>query len=262
MIPSLHILTWLLRVLLVSIFAASACAPLKPKQTPGPIPRDQVALLTQNLTEQRSRVHTFISSGRLSLEMDQQTISAQFFCIASRNPLRLKAEVTHSWGKPLVHFLIQAGTVTVVDLYRKKAYVGSLKGMPPLFGISTPMDAGLLWSIMRGYPELPLKSNPLWSTHRQCLLVLRRGSVAQEIRFDNQGIHPSLVVYPSTHLRVRFSDFAKNQGLFYARKVEILNDIGAERLRLKIKEIIFNQALPPDLFQVKIPFGFSVQEGQ
>jgi len=236
--------------LLCAALCIFGCASLKSPGQLHPLSQTHIALLKKTLNSQTYAVKTFISTGGLEIRDSTRQIPTTFLCIGSRIPFRLKVEITHTWGLPLIHILIQGQEVTVRDLYHHRIYQGHLSPHAPFLGKMPLLDKALLWSIMRAYPEIMDSGEISWEDDDRALVVKRKGKIAQEIRFDRDLRYPSSVSYPQLEVDVRFSQFTTNGHITYAKLVEATHLENNSSMRLTIKNIVFNPTLDPNLFNL------------
>jgi len=79
---------------------------------------------------------------------------ATVLIVATRNPSKIKIEITHTWGRPLLHILITGSRLDILSFADKRAYSGQL-GTPDLSRlIPVPLSPELLWTLARAYPVL------------------------------------------------------------------------------------------------------------
>ena len=238
---------FLLPLILFSIFG---CAPLGTHPKSPSISQTKIQLLREGLAVQNRAVQTFVSTGSLEMWDTSQHIPTMFLTVASRNPFRLKVEITHSWGLPLLHILLNGNRVTVVDLYHHRTYHSALGIDAPFLDKMPLLDRALMWSIMRAFPEVKDRGKISWSNKDRALVVKEAGEVTQEIRFDRNLQYPVNVVYPNLEVDVKFSDFTAQGNIVYAKKVKVTHLVRQASMRIKIKKIFFNQALDPKIFDL------------
>ena len=230
---------------LVMVFS---CAPIKTRQGAVCIPEKKIRELRAQLDFQSGGVKSFITTGRMVISNTTQRIPATFLCVATREPFRLKAEVIHTWGFPLVNILVNGEHVTIDDLYHKRRYQGQLGILGALAHGLPPLDKNLLWSIMRAYPEVMDRERLSWSHTQQTFIVTNGGNTEQLIPVDSEAAFPSTVIYPHLGLKLRFSGLKSNHGFIYASHVDVSYPEKESEMQITIKEIIFNKEIEPGLF--------------
>ena len=67
---------------------------------------------------------------------------------------RMKIEITHPWGKPLLHILIEGERLDILDFAEKRFYRGSLKSRYLSDRLPVPLNPSILWSLARAFPLL------------------------------------------------------------------------------------------------------------
>lgn len=225
-----------------------ACAPLRPRQVTS-VPVSRVKAAREALDVQAKMVRSFITTGRMVIIDTAQRIPATFLCVATRSPFRIKTEITHSWGLPLVNILVKGKQVIINDLYHKRTYNAQLGISGSIAGNLPALDRSVLWSIMRAYPEVMHRGSLSWSDTEQAFVLLSRGKRGQIIYLDREGKFPSIVLYPELGLQVKFSDFKVMRQFIYADHIEVTHSEKGSNMQIAIKKIIFNQEIDPEVFK-------------
>jgi len=81
--------------------------------------------------------------------------TANIFTAGVKNLLSLKIEVTHSWGKPIIHLLVKENRLEIIDFSERKHYAGELSpGNLTKFFPDMDVSPATIWALLRGYPCL------------------------------------------------------------------------------------------------------------
>jgi len=233
-----------------------SCAPGHIRPPSPPFTSQEIALILSEAREQERRVHTFFSSGRLTLKTRDSESEANILIAGTRNFLRIKIETTHSWGRPLVHVFINEAELHILSFPEKRIYHGHLENSSGLDFFPGVSDPDQVWTIVRGYPVLPEHKRAVSVKGNQISLLNSKAERAMEVSFYHETRLPHRVLYPEQGIEMLFSDFEIMNGTYYARKI-ILNDLkGGITLTLKIKNMTFNEEIPEQIFNLEAPDDF------
>jgi hypothetical protein len=167
-------------------------------------------------------------------------------------------EITHPWGRPLLHIRVKGSRLDVISFSEKRHYRGRLGSPWVLKLIPFPIDSDLIWSLARAYPVLPPYHHAQSMKGDQVALMDKQDADIQVIEF-----------YPDTHLpqsvrlcrqgtAMSFSDFQDCDGILYAGEIRLTNDEKTSLLTLDIRQMVFNRPLPEAIFQQEAPPDFEV----
>jgi hypothetical protein len=235
-----------------------SCAPVSVRPPIPPFDQQQIAHVISSLREQETQVLTFFSSGRLRLETNDSDSEANVLIVGTRDPLRMKVEITHPWGRPLLHALIREGTVNILSFPEKRYYFGHLGGTdgPAFFPVSLEPDQ--LWGLVRGYSVVEDHDRAVSLKGNQIILLSKSAEQVQVIDLYPQSILPRLILFPTKDMRVLFEDFENDNGIFYAKRVRFNRPGTNTTLTLNTKQMTFNKAIPESIFELDIPPDFEV----
>ena len=209
--------------------------------------------IIERIQAQGDKVVSFYTSGTLRAHSWVWESEADFLIAGIKNPFMLKLEVTHPWGRPILHILIKEGRLEVLSFTENRLYVGIFT--PRLLARFFPVkvDHDLMWAALRGYPHL-LDYDGV-SSGRGDQIVLFNGS-GNEIAFIDlysEGYFPKSAYYPETNLHLAFSGYRQSEGIDYAGEVEITGVKGNKRLVLQNRKMVFNKAIPGEIFTLEKP---------
>lgn len=257
MIPLKQKSPLILRLLWVAVLVlSSGCAQLMTRSPSLPLARQQIAGIISSFEDQKSAVHTLVSSGTLTIESQGAQSDAEVLIVARRDLSRIRIDVTHAWGRPLLQILVDGPRLDILSFSEKRRYRGRLGNPFLLKQIPFPLDSDLLWSLARAYPVLP----PYHLAHSE------KGD--QITLTDNQKSDIQVIdLYPASNLprRVRlcrqgttisFSDFQDRGGLIYGGEIALSNAENTTRLTLAIRKMVFNGSVPEAIFQQEAPYDF------
>jgi hypothetical protein len=176
-----------------------------------------------------------------------------------REPLRLKIEVTHSWGQPIIQALISVTQAKVLVVPEKRFYVGQMKdsGFSGDF-LPAGLDARQLWGALRGFPSLPEYARVISGRGDQLTFLDSQGKSIQTVDFDPATRFPRSLSLPDPVVHVDFADINDDQGVLFARHIIIESPDAGLTLELEISQAIFNQPIPETIFSLNPPPGYEV----
>lgn len=228
-----------------------------PRPAPPLLTQGQVRELVSTLQEQEALARSFsFWDGALRVVQGEQENAFRILAAGARNPLRLKVEVTHSWGRPLWHLLIQDGEIRLASFVDQRLYTGSegLFYFPSL--LPFPVSVDRLWGWLRGFPSLPPYHDAVCQAPGKILLKDRRGRPLETMRFCGSSPWPVEIQIPRTPLRVVIKDYAVLDAIPFARNL-ILEDPSQEiRVDLTRSHMRFNQPIPEEIFTLQVPDHF------
>jgi len=202
---------------------------------------------------QEDRIHRFYALGQAAAADWYGQSDADILAVGVREPFRVKIEITHSWGQPLLHILIDGGKVEVLSFRENRLYRGAFTPRALTRFIPAGLDADLIWGALRGYPSLlPHQGMKSMGAH-QISLFDGKGQEVETIDLYREKALPRVVTYPGSNIRMVYSEFREEQGTAYAGKVRVAHLDGGKTLTLKYRQMVFNPAIPEDIFLIKKP---------
>ncbi len=248
-----------LRWLVVIIFIAALTGCFKLQRPFIPQPSDLVSIenLFSMMRNQDQSVSSFSATGTVHMEGWIWGSSAEILLAGTKEPFRLKIEITHSWGKPVIHVLIRDDRLEILDFKEKKLYTGEFSsGSLSRFLPAGDYDRDAIWSILRGFPELlPFHDIQTPEASRVNLLD-RHGDVIEEIDYYPERSVLRFVSFPGQSQNISFSGFSESNGTHYAAEVKLEDVREGKRLTLRKKRMAFNRDLPDQLFLIEKPSAF------
>ena len=242
--------------LLIGIILIQACSPLQVKRTPGAPYQAKPEEILAMLMEQDRLVKSMVSTGRLKAEGHGTVADVDVLIIAKREPFKIKIEVSHPWGRPLIHLLVHGKQLQIVSFTEKKYYVGRLgtKLMPGLLPLSLEPDQ--LWTLLRGFQSLK-NMHPVFSEGEKRITITNaQGRKEQVIDFNPDNNLPAMIRFPARNVEISLSNFTHVKGIYYARAVQLHDTQTQNRMPFKFKQMIFNTSIPETVFMMKKPADF------
>jgi len=248
-----------LRLSLLTVFLLillSHCATIYQPPSLRPLSEQDVETILSKIQEQDSRVFSFYTSGRLTIKNWNWKSESNILIVGTRDPFKIKIEVTHPWGRPIVHILIDKTRLEVLSFPDKKLYLGTFTPRALSRFFPGDFDAHLIWAVLRGYPNLRRYHRTISLKSDQISLFNEKEKVVEVVDLYPESLLPKLVSFPEQDITLAFSDFQEDNGIYYARKVRLENVEGKRNLVLKNRKMVFNKTIPEQVFFLEKPPSF------
>ena len=217
-----------------------------------PDERDDVL---SNIIEQEEKVSSFYTLGSITVKGWVWESDADILIAAVKDPLKIKIEITHTWGRPLLHLLIHDGQLEVLSFDEKRIYLGDFTSETlSRFLPGVMADPDLIWTVLRAYPHL-IKDYRIGEPGpgRIHLYNLEEEEI---IDLDMENLKPIGVSFPEQKIRLLFSDLQEKDGIVYASEVKMNHDQEKKTLILHNKRMVFNTSIPAPIFAIKTMANF------
>lgn len=240
---------------LLSLYAFSlslqSCASIGLAPGNKPLKGREISDAFFHLSREDLKAETFFGTGQLTVEGRDTYSRAPILFIGRRNPLELRIEVTHPWGKPLANMLVKTDGFLLVAFQEAKYYVGdgaamSRQGILPLQ--LSPIE---LWGVARGYPFLE-GFKPVFDGVPDGIGL--KGEYGKVIRLD--GLNPVAALLPEKEIEIAYDDFTLEAGVAFAKEVRITSSRDGLTVTVKREQMEVNTALSDDIFRIEIPEGY------
>lgn len=226
---------------------------------PGPPLSDrEVEETVAGIRKESGKATSFYTRGTLLVKDWYWEEETTMVMVGSSEPFRVKIEVTHGWGQPILHILVDRGKLEVLSFTEGRLYIGAFTPEALSRFIPGPMTPELIWSVLRGYPVV-LPHTRGHSPHAGRIdLYGPGGERVETLEFDHGGMHPSRVNLPVQRAQLTFSSFEDAEGIVYAREVHVDQKGSRGKLTLRREKTVFNRAAPNEVFTVDKPPAFTV----
>jgi hypothetical protein len=245
---------------LVALFSllVPGCAGVRSFLFATPFDQQAVAALVSDLQSQNDRVHSFFSSGRLWVKGWDGEEEAAIFSAATRAPCRIKVEVTHPWGQPVLQLLVDGNDVRYLSFSERKLYFGKItdQGFSRFF--PEEMNQTLIWELLRAYPILEPPYRADSDKPNQINFTNAEGVEKEVITFDRENRQPEELILPHQNIKLVFSDLQVCEGIWYAKETAVVHVLGGKRLIHKVGNMVFNETIPDAVFSLQAPPGFEI----
>ena len=82
------------------------------------------------------------------------------------------------------------------------------------------------------------------------------GEKIQVMDFHPRSKLPRFIFFPREEVSVSFSDFQNEAGICYARRIQLDASDSEGHLTVDVKQVVFNKAIPEEIFELEKPDGF------
>jgi len=228
-------------------------------------------------TEQEKAAETLFFTGTLTFKERGSENSVQILMIADTTPRagteavadaeyragtgarpygRMKIEITHPWGKALIHILVDGSQVDILNFTEKRFYRGSLNSKYLAQRLPVPLNPSILWSLARAFPALLDHQSAASFAGNQITLMDADGHEVQVFELYSGELLPFKVSFCKENAAMIFSDFQDEDGILYARQVGFRGPGQEISLGIEIDQMRFNTLLPKAVFAMEAPRDF------
>ena len=223
-----------------------------------PLADKEVEGILSRIQAEESKVSAFYTLGGLSLRDRDWDTESHVLIVGRRNPFKIKIEVTHPWGRPIVHILIDERKLQVLSFPDKRLYLGAFTPEALSKFLPGELDADVVWAVLRGYPHLLAYHRTLSMKANQIRLMDEQGKVLEIIDLYPESQQPRMVFFPEKNMGLEFSDFQELDGIYYARRVKVEDMDGKSHLILRKRKMVINAAIPKEVFHLEKPPSFDI----
>ncbi len=241
---------------LMGLITLSGCAPVLFKK---PLSDQELGKALSLLKAQEEAVATFFTTGQMVVKDWYWDQEANTLMAGTRTPLRMRMEITHAWGQPILHLLVVGKTFKALSYGERKLYRGDLTPGALSKFFPADLDADLIWEVVRGFPKLQLDGRVESRKANQVSFLNRNGEEIGILDLDPESGLPRHLSYPERKVGISYADFQQEGGILYAKEVRVKQLEGTRNLTLKNGKMVFNKPIPDELFRMEIPPGFETE---
>lgn len=240
-----------------ALLFVSGCAGIERRLFERPFEPEAVAVLKAGLLEQREKVQSFFSVGRLQVKGRQgREMDAAVFSAWTHSPRRMKIEVTHPWGQPMLHLLVDGQALRLLSFSERKLYTGPFTTRSLSKFLPGEVDQSLILDLLRAYPVIDPEHRARSNEPNQISFYGPGWEELRVLKFDRESLRPKEVALPHQNIRLVFSDLEAVDGLWFARETALVHVLGGRRLVHRVETMVFNPAIPDQVFSLQAPPGF------
>lgn len=209
------------------------------------------------IEEQNNMISSFYSLGVVSVKGWILDSDADILIAGVRDPFALKIEITHTWGRPVLHILIRDGRINVLSFQENLLYSGlftpeALSRFLPGFS----MDSEIIWPILSGRPPVISHEVVTVSGMDRISLSDKAGLELEAFYLPLEGTFPKKVALPGQYLDISFSDLKEDSGIPFAGEIRLSGKRLEKDLVLKMKKTALNAPVPDRIFALEIPSDY------
>ncbi|MCU0593988.1 MAG: hypothetical protein MUC98_00815 [Desulfobacterota bacterium] len=243
-------------LVLIVLVTLSGCAPVFLKK---PLSDQEVEKVLSLLKAQEEAADTFFNTGQMVVKDWYWDQEANTLIAGTRTPLRLRIEVTHAWGQPILHLVVVGKSFKALSYGERKLYMGDLAPGALSKFFPADLDADLIWDVVRGFPKLRSGGRRESRTADRLSVLDRNGDESEILDLDPESGLPRQTLFPQRKVGVRYLDFQQEGGILYAGEVRVRQLEGTRSLTLKNGKMVFNKPIPDEIFRMEIPPGFETE---
>jgi hypothetical protein len=245
-------------IILLSCMVLGGCAVFQAMPPQPPLGDRQADEIVSRIQEEENKVISFYARGNVLVKDWYWETESDLLVVGVREPWKVKIEITHRWGQPILHILMDRKMLEVLVFAESRLYVGN--STPETLSRFFPgsFSADLIWTVLRGYPGIVPHERVFSPRGSRIALMKPSGEEAEIIDLDQKGLHPTRVMLPDQHVLLTFSDIQESGGIPYARVVHVDHEADNRTLTLTTERMVFNRPIPEEIFTMEKPPGFSV----
>lgn len=235
-----------------------SCAPISYKGAPSVLGQEKISEIVASLKEQEGLVSAFFGSGSLMVEGQGPETESNVLIAGIRDPLRVKIEITHPWGRPLLDILIQDSEIRIVSYQEKRIYRGPIGGLAPSRFLPGGLAPDQIWAILRGFPILRRYDHAVSLKANHITLMNKEEEILQVVYLYKKSNLPRLISFPGQGIETLYSDYQDQGGILCADTIRLDDSEKESMIQLSRKQMVFNEPIPGAIFEQKAPSGFQV----
>ena len=235
----------------------SGCAHILHFPSYKPFSEKEIDYLISSLKEQKENISSFQGIGRLRYKDGDKESGSDLFVVGCR-PSRIRLEITHSWGRPLFHIVVDKKNISALSLTDNKFFHGPLTPSNLRRFFNFDLEPDLAWEIFTGgIPILPY-NKAVSLKGREIMLYNIQNEVIEIISFSNEDLLPSSVSFPKKGFNVILSKFKEDVLGGRPLNIKIVDSDKSRSLNISYKSLKFNQIVPEEVFQLNPPPDFEI----
>ncbi|MGM0662724.1 MAG: hypothetical protein ACQET7_00905 [Thermodesulfobacteriota bacterium] len=242
--------------LVLVLVLLSGCAAIRP--APPPLTPPEVRSLLESLGIQEQAVSSFYSMGNVVLKKWLvESEEARILVVGTRDPLRIKVEITHSWGPPVLHVLVDRDRLEAFSFPDAVLYTGPATAETLGRFLPCPPDIDSIWALLRGYPALPGADLARAGSGGRIVCDEDCAGSPWTLQVKPRTLEPERLIFPKSSLEVIFSDIQEQGEVRYAGEVEVRPGKGGGKVLIKNERMVFNREIPEQIFELKKPSAYT-----
>lgn len=235
----------------------SGCAAFRTAPPAPPLSKLQVDKILSIIKQEDGKVTSLYSRGTLLVKDWLREEESSTVIAGLREPFRVKIEITHSWGQPILHILIDRSRLEVLSFAESRLYMGDFTPEALSRFIPGPLSRELIWSVLRGYPGLLPYQRGISPRANRIELFGADEEKVETIDLA-EDLQPFQVSLPVQRVVLTFSDIRESDGIAYSGEVGVDQKKARGKLSLRNEKMVFNRPIPNEVFTIEKPPAFTV----
>lgn len=246
--------------ILILFSLLTGCVSLRPTPAPLNLAPQQLTTLIGQMAVEQQKVNSFFVQGNLDIKNWYGDAEVNILAIGTQNPFRLKVEVSHSWGNPLLYLLIDQSRMEILSFTEQTYYFGEFRPQWMTRFLGVELSADIIWATLRGYPLILIRDPIRLQGSNPVVLLDEEAKPIEQITIQPETFLPEEVLFSQSKLLFRFSDFQQSNQILFAKKIQI-NHVGQKQaLSLRYVDAVFNEEVPSQIFSISKPLHFKTVE--
>ncbi len=200
---------------------------------------------------QADGVFSFVGIGRLLFKQEEGETEMNLLAVGQR-PSRVRLELTHTWGKPLLYVVVDRQNTSVLSFVEHTFYSGPSSQADTRQFFPFELDLDTAWVLLAGrIPILPHSTVESLGPN-ELTLVNGQGETVERLTFPSGRLLPRSIHLPGQGFTVGLSRYKEAPSGPYPSKVTIAQ--GDERhLEIRYTSLQVNRPIPEEIFRLNPP---------
>jgi outer membrane lipoprotein-sorting protein len=250
-----NFLLYLFVFLLTLVLGCAYPAPFPPAK---PFSQQESDQIISNLKDREEKVSSFQGIGKVVVKKGEEEIEANLFAVGS-NPYKIRLEIIHSWGRPLLYIVADEKSISVLSLRDKKFFRGPPHSLDIKKFFLYGLDLDLAWKIFSGsVPILSASGGTVSLKPHEISLYNKQGEIVETISFSPKTLLPRSIYFPKKGFSILLSEF--DEGYLEPRplKIKVLKESEDQLVVIRYKNFSLNKPVPEEIFQLTPPPSFEI----
>jgi hypothetical protein len=224
-----------------------------------PLSDQTIEKIIAAIREQDDKVFSFYATGRLLAGDWYGQSEANILTAGTKHPFRIKIEITHPWGKPILHILIDQKRLEVLSFKDKTLFLSPFTSEALSEFLPGGIDPEFIWGALRGYPNLVDHDEVTSLGKDQISLFQGKDEAVEVINLYPESRLPKSVLFPEKQITMAFTDFHNDEDIRYSRDVAVSQKGEKRKLSFQNMAFVFNKPIPEEIFSQKKPPAFETR---
>jgi hypothetical protein len=224
------------------------CATVHKPPIKEPLGDQTVKDIISAIQEQEDRVFSFYANGRLLAGDWYGQSEANILTAGTKRPFRIKIEITHAWGQPILHILIDQKRLEVLSFKDKTLFLAPFTSEALSEFLPGDIDPEFIWGALRGYPNLVIHDEVRSLSKDQISLFQGKDEAVEVIDLYPESHLPKSVLFPEKQITLAFADFHNDEGIRYSSEVAVSQKGEKRKFTLRDMTFVFNKPIPEEIF--------------